>query len=649
MRPLRSGKLLRRFALGVFVVALVASTPAQSVRGLPNAARHCWYRSGAIVAGCVATFDAAAPDRRDISLLNEAGEVVGSIRGLEFGAGDPSARSRPFQTVRWIEPPEPAAGMQSERSMLLRGDTDVAAAIARAAGKAGWSVERSDVEQGRAGWLVDASLSGGLDAAALAAAFAATARREAETPGRGHRPTLVVTAGAVCVGRTGSEAGPLLPNPAQAAVWGAVKSCMDELPDLGLCLVDVDPAALDDSANGLISALATGLPRQSAIRGGMVWIPRFEPLALSSGPAFRARGTYLVTGGMGGVGPHLAEWLLAAGARRVVLSGPRRHARTAARLDAAGSLGQGVELAAADATCQSQMAAVIDRLDDLAGVFHCALRLEDRILTRLDEAAFRKVIAPKLDGASVLDRLTRSRDLDHFVVLSSVSGVLGAPGQANYAAASAATDALVEARRLAGHRATAIAFGPWRYPGSPSTGWSATDRVETVEVDEGLARIGHILSSDAPPLVIAARISPEAHAAWRTRVSRTCGGRTPCQEPLLAEKVLGLLARRLHLAPADVPADRSLAALGFDSLAVLELRNALGDELGLYVSPRSLVTAPSMAAVIDAFVAEAATATGLPGQKAVQPTLTSSDVDRLSDWEVEAALASLLTNEGPAA
>jgi NADPH:quinone reductase-like Zn-dependent oxidoreductase len=186
--------------------------------------------------------------------------------------------------------------------------------------------------------------------------------------------------------------------------------------------------------------------------------------------AARADGTYLVTGGLSGLGLATASWLVDRGAGRVVLAGRRaRPPESSADLDAlrarAASRGAEVLTESLDVSDNASLQALLDRLRSagppLRGVVHSAGVLDDAALSRHDASSFARVLAPKVDGARLLDSHTRGDALDFFVMFSSVASVLGSPGQANYAAANAFLDALALERYGRGLPGLSVAWGAW--------------------------------------------------------------------------------------------------------------------------------------------------------------------------------------------
>jgi len=156
----------------------------------------------------------------------------------------------------------------------------------------------------------------------------------------------------------------------------------------------------------------------------------------------------LVAGGTGGLGYRLGLWLLRQGAARVLLTG--RSGRLAEQEDPAGALPASLEIHRLDICDEDAVAAFLAEQRDhpvpIRGVFQAAMVLRDQTLRQLDRETFRAVLAPKVRGAEILDRLTREMDLRCFVLFSSVASALGNAGQAAYVVANRAMENLARRR-----------------------------------------------------------------------------------------------------------------------------------------------------------------------------------------------------------
>ncbi len=194
--------------------------------------------------------------------------------------------------------------------------------------------------------------------------------------------------------------------------------------------------------------------------------PRGLLSALPTEPhQLRPDASYLVTGGLGGFGLEVADWMAATGARTLVLAGRRGAESAEAKTRTAALRERGVEVLVArcDISRSADVDALFERIDatlpPLAGIVHAAMVLDDATLTNLTPERFSRVMEPKARGAWHLHARARSRPLDFFVLFGSAAGVIGNPGQGNYAAANAFLDALAHYRRGLGLPALAIDWG----------------------------------------------------------------------------------------------------------------------------------------------------------------------------------------------
>ncbi|MFF8374319.1 type I polyketide synthase [Streptomyces lydicus] len=479
---------------------------------------------------------------------------------------------------------------------------------------------------------------------------------------------VVLTRGAVAT--TTDETELDLPH---AAVWGLLRSAQSEHPDR-FVLVDVDAdtgvdAGVDtdtgvDSDAGmgsLRSVVVCGEP-QVAVRGGVLWVPRVVrarvPVVGAQGGVWGA-GAVLVTGASGVLAGVVVRHLVSAcGVRRVVLVSRRAAEELAAEVR---GLGAEAVVVACDVADRGVLAGVF-AAHRISAVVHAAGVLDDGVVGSLSPERVGVVLRPKVEGAVVLDEVSRGVDLKAFVLFSSAAGTLGGPGQGSYAAANAFLDALAQRRRALGLPATSLGWGFWeeRSRLTGHLGRADLNRMSRVGIapmtsQEGLALFDAACATDEPMLLpmrletsalrvlaTSGTVPPLLSELVRTPVRRTAAdgggaanGAESLQERLskvsaaeragaLEDLVVAQVASVLgHTSVAAVEPGRPFKELGFDSLTAVELRNRLKNATGLRL-PATLVfdhpTPEAVAAHLGAKlfpeVANTAPGDGAPGDGA---------------------------------
>ncbi|MDH6122292.1 NADP-dependent 3-hydroxy acid dehydrogenase YdfG/acyl carrier protein, partial [Kitasatospora sp. GAS204A] len=509
-------------------------------------------------------------------------------------------------------------------------------------------------------------------------------------------PLWCATTGAVQTGPADT-----IGNPAQAQIWGLGRVVALEHPERWGGLVDLPVAADERAADRLAAVLAeatagagttagvgTAGEDQLAIRRSGVLVRRLARAGRpqASVPAWKPRGTVLVTGGTGALGAEVARWLARNGAEHLVLTGRRgADAPGAEELqDELVELGARVTLEACDVADRSAVEALLKRLTaeeydgmPLRAVVHAAGVTQDTALTDSDLGELSWVMDAKVSGAIHLDAVLGDTELDAFVLFSSIAGVWGSGGQAGYAAANAFLDALAERRRAAGLVATSVAWGPWGEIGMAAEDPQAADQLrrrglrvlapelaitalqQALDHQETALTVADVDWALFAPAFAAARPRPlidEVPEAREALADTTSAGEGDAAEQSAAfqERLRALPAADRDRALLDlvrtevaavlgyagagaVEAERAFNELGFDSLTAVELRNRLNAAGGLrlptslvfdYPNPKALAEYLGAELVPDAADAAAPVLAELDALDRSLAAMDSDDADR---------------------
>jgi malonyl CoA-acyl carrier protein transacylase/acyl carrier protein len=446
-------------------------------------------------------------------------------------------------------------------------------------------------------------------------------------------------------------------------------------PDVGATLVDLDSS--DDVVAILIRELDS--PARDDVIGwreGRRYVERLSRASLDAGggPAIvRADGSYIVTGGLGGLGMVVTRWLAARGAGRLVLNGRTEPSDSQQRelVD----LANGSEIVfvpgdiASPGVAERLVAAAEETGRPLRGVVHAAGVIADGQGAALTRQELERVWAPKVAGALSLHAATATHPLDWWVGFSSVASLMGLPGQMVYASANAWLDALGSWRRAKGLPATTINWGQWSDIGlSRSLAYTAVDPItpaEGIEALESLAGSNLTRAGVARLRLDRALVTtPEFRdlgyfdrlvGEFDTVVAhnRSVVGdpvpavaapdwsRIPAENRIgeLETRLRAILARELRMSPSAIGVDKPFPELGLDSMMAMTILRESQRLVGIDMSATMLWNHPTVSS-LAAYLAEMLAPQQVPQKSDADMTLDSesSVLDELFD-SVESASA----------
>jgi len=493
-------------------------------------------------------------------------------------------------------------------------------------------------------------------------------------------------------------------NASQSVLWGLGRTFALEHPRAwgGLCDLDPAAAAADDAAGLMRAIFNSGGEDQCAVRHGTLRIPRvMRDGDIAQTPVrFSSTGKYLVTGGLGHLGLRTAEWLVANGARNVVLNGrtplPHRDSwndlaedspdfnrvRVVRELEAAGA---NVTVLAAD-LAEPAVGAVLDSIfapGELRGVFHAAAVFDGHATDDLTEDELAAVTRPKMLGAIVLSELIRRTGADFFVMFSSTTALFGSGRMSAYGAANAFLDSFAHTLRSSGIPALSVNFGSWNELSHVPEAARQTfllSGLHPMKSNEVLGALGRVMNGDAAQVTLAQidwTVLKSVYEARRRRpLLANVANRRQQDRPIRSAPVtdtvtrLGLLAGTdrsralmeivrkeaasvLALSPDEVDPNLGLFEIGMDSLMSVELRARLERTFERklpstltfnYPNVRALagylegLVAPKPSSAVATTVAQSIA----PNIAVVNPATPQSDHGAMSEDELAAMLSDAL-------
>ncbi|ACB52426.1 polyketide synthase [Crocosphaera subtropica ATCC 51142] len=337
-----------------------------------------------------------------------------------------------------------------------------------------------------------------------------------------------------------------------------------------------------------------------------------ENFSTASTLKFREDGTYLITGGLGGLGLLVAQWMVEKGARNLVLMGRNQPNTTQKqKIQALKALGANIIVAQGDVSNQEQLEAILQNIETaspapsassapLKGIIHAAGVLDDGVLKQLTWERFNKVMSPKVQGAWNLHTLSQDKPLDFFVLFSSAASLLGSPGQANHVTANTFLDTLAHYRRSQGLPALSMNWGVWSDIGAAAKRQVNRQGVGAIAPSQGIASLEQLMKDSMTQVGVVPinwnkflQFNPNIpfFANFKPKKAKLAENKNNFLQQLqtippedkrdsLKDYIRSEVAQVLGFNPSDINMETGFFDLGMDSLTSMEFKNRLQNSFG---------------------------------------------------------------------
>jgi acyl transferase domain-containing protein/acyl-CoA synthetase (AMP-forming)/AMP-acid ligase II/predicted O-methyltransferase YrrM len=428
-------------------------------------------------------------------------------------------------------------------------------------------------------------------------------------------------------------------QPVQALLWGMGKAITLEYPEMPYVRLDVENETAVETILGEIDYQMTQATNedQVAYRQRSRYVARLARYQFAETTKFKCRSdsSYLITGGLGGLGLRLAQWLVnEQGVKHLILIG--RHKPSVAvqqqlqALNAAQITVMQADVAQYEAIAQV-LAEVKSTHPPLRGIIHAAGVLQDGMIANQTWEQFAKVLAPKVQGAWNLHVLTANMPLDFFILFSSVASLLGNVGQANHAAANSFLDALAHYRQAQGLVGLSLNWSAWAEIGAAAN-YQASERlmkdgINFIKPHQGIALCASLFTQSVPQIGIMpidwmqlatskwgnsafiSQLKPDV--VEKPTVEKSVEKPTVAivqrlttlsakeQRRQLTEYVQAQIANVLGKPASAIDANQGLFTTGIDSLTAVDLRNRLQKNLNCSLPATVLFNYPSVTELVN--------------------------------------------------
>ncbi|MGD1805494.1 alpha/beta fold hydrolase [Dapis sp. BLCC M126] len=428
-------------------------------------------------------------------------------------------------------------------------------------------------------------------------------------------------------------------------LWGLGRTIAFEHPQFWGGLIDLDPQSSKDEVKILLQQMTDShIEDHIAVRDRKTYVTRLikhfpqaaQPLSLS------ADATYLITGGLGSLGLQTAKWMAEKGAKHIALIGRTQPSEAAQQtIQNLEQQGIDVRVLSADISIEADVVNILEQIQTppLRGIIHAAGVLDDGILQQMNWERFTKVMTPKVVGAWNLHNLTQNLSLDFFVCFSSMSSLLGSPGQGNYAAANAFMDTLAYYRQGMELPGLSINWGAWSESGMATRVASQyqnrlkTAGIGSISPEQGMQVLEKLLQTQsiaqvgvlpADWSVLAKQWSLENPSSLllellqqETILNETTLEKTDEQildkwkaapkierEEILRNYIQSLVAKSMGVNSSEISTDVNLIEEGMDSLMAMEVVNQLSRDLNFIIYPREFYERPKINSLTQYLSAE---------------------------------------------